>query len=137
MSDLDSDKKLVENFLVALGARDIERARSHLSATARFVFPGGREFGSLEEIVAGLKTRYRSVRKRIANVEGYRDGAVSVVWVSGTLYGEWLSGDAFEGIRFVDRFEVEGGLIRDQRVWNDSAYAMIALGAAGHERVAQ
>jgi hypothetical protein len=33
----------------------------------------------------------------------------------------WLDGTAFSGIRFIDRFEVAGGLIRRQDVWNDLA----------------
>ena len=39
----------------------------------------------------------------------------------GTLYGEWLDGTAFAESRFIDRFEMEGGLLTRQDVWNDMA----------------
>jgi hypothetical protein len=42
-----------------------------------------------------------------------------VVYCSGTLEGVWLDGSAFSGIRFIDRFEVAGGRIVRQDVWND------------------
>jgi hypothetical protein len=37
----------------------------------------------------------------------------------GTLYGENLAGTPFEGIRYVDVFVIENGLITEQMVWND------------------
>ena len=40
-------------------------------------------------------------------------------YVLGTLFGEWLDGTAFEGIRFIDRFQLSEGLIVRQDVWND------------------
>lgn len=44
---------------------------------------------------------------------------VSVVYVRGTLFGVNVHGVPFEGVRFIDRFEVHRGLIRRQDVWND------------------
>ena len=38
----------------------------------------------------------------------------------GTLHGRWLDGSAFDGIRFIDRFEIRGGRIVRQDVWNDA-----------------
>ena len=35
--------------------------------------------------------------------------------------GSWLDGSGFSGIRFVDRFELEGEPIVAQMVWNDIA----------------
>ncbi len=37
--------------------------------------------------------------------------------------GRWPDGRPFEGVRFMDRFEVAGGLVRRQEVWNDLAEA--------------
>jgi hypothetical protein len=39
----------------------------------------------------------------------------------GTLHGVWLDGTPFEGIRFIDRFELADGRIQRQDVWNDMA----------------
>jgi hypothetical protein len=33
----------------------------------------------------------------------------------------WLNGEAFEGIRFIDRFVVQGEQLLEQDVWNDLA----------------
>jgi len=40
--------------------------------------------------------------------------------VRGTLYGRWLDGSSFEGIRFIDRIEIRDGLVVRQDVWNDA-----------------
>jgi hypothetical protein len=39
----------------------------------------------------------------------------------GTLYGLNNFGIEFAGVRYIDRFVVEGGLIVSQEVWNDLA----------------
>ncbi len=44
-----------------------------------------------------------------------------MVYCSGTLRGVWLDGSNFEGVRFIDRFEIADGKIRRQDVWNDLA----------------
>jgi hypothetical protein len=44
-----------------------------------------------------------------------------VVFGHGTVHGTWLDGQAFEGIRFIDRIQVQDGLITRQDVWNDLA----------------
>ena len=46
-------------------------------------------------------------------------GTCSTVFCFGTLSGSWLDGTGFSGIRFVDRFELEGETIVSQMVWND------------------
>ncbi|MCU0760979.1 MAG: nuclear transport factor 2 family protein [Steroidobacteraceae bacterium] len=113
--------RIVEAFLRALERRDPEAA-AFLAPSARIVFPGGREFRSLAPLADWASTRYRSVRKLLERVEElpvHSDG-VTVVYVYGTLAGEWPDGRPFEGIRFIDRFEVDDdGKIVDQKVWND------------------
>jgi hypothetical protein len=39
----------------------------------------------------------------------------------------WNDGSAFEGIRFIDRFEVVNNLLTRQEVWNDVAEIQRAL----------
>ena len=65
----------------------------------------------------------RALRRRAGRVGQGAPGAdgASIVYCFGTLHGEALSGESFAGIRFIDRFTVAGGLIRDQMVWNDMA----------------
>ncbi len=107
-------------FLSAMEERDLERARAMLADGARLEFPGG-AYSSLEEMVAGAGQRYRWVRKRVARVESLAAHGREVVYVAGTLYGENLAGVPFDGVRFVDRFELAGGRIARQEVYNDLA----------------
>jgi len=114
---------IVRDFLAALAERDAARAGAYLSPQARIVFPGGEARRSIEEIIAGSARKYRHVDKRIDCLDVLpvgEDGAV--VYCHGTLFGTWRDGSAFEGIRFVDRFAIRGGLIVEQLVWNDTAF---------------
>ncbi|MEM7696657.1 MAG: nuclear transport factor 2 family protein [Pseudomonadota bacterium] len=112
----------VKTFLAALEARDLPRAEALLAKGCIMTFPGAR-LTSLEALVAFAKPRYRHVSKTFLGFEGFSDGAVTVVYARGTLSGAWPDGTAFEGVRFIDRFEIEGGKIRRQDVWNDLAEA--------------
>lgn len=113
--------EIAKEYLAAMEARDLARAAAFVSPQAVFIFPGGARRRDLAAIVAGSATRYQFVGKHI---EGYdaalaADGGVNV-YVRGTLHGRWLDGSRFEGIRFVDRFDIRDGKIRSQEVWNDA-----------------
>lgn len=112
----------VTRFLRAMEARDLEAAAALLAPSFTMTFPGGVEMQRLEDLVAWSRPRYRSIRKAFDRVED----AGTAVWVSGTLAGEWPDGRAFEGIRYVDRFELQDGLIVRQEVWNDMGEARLA-----------
>jgi hypothetical protein len=107
-------------FLRAMEERDLERARSLLADGFRLEFPGA-SYASLEEMVSAAGGRYGWVRKRVARVESLAGQGREVVYVTGTLYGENLAGVPFDGVRFIDRFELVGGRIARQEVWNDLA----------------
>lgn len=116
---------LVRDFLRALAERDIARAGALLAPGANIVFPGGAVRKSIEDIVAGSARKYQHVDKRIERVDVLPDPAHAggtIVYCYGTLFGRWLDGSSFEGIRFIDRFAIADGLITDQQVWNDTAY---------------
>jgi hypothetical protein len=120
----------VRNFLKAMEARDLPRANDMLGEGFVMMFPGGVVFASLDELVAWGRERYRFVGKTYECFDELPDGSgsglASVVYCYGTLHGEWPDGTAFEGIRFIDRFEVRDGLLRDQKVWNDLAESRAA-----------
>ena len=90
------------------------------------LFPGAARFTRFEDLIAWGAARYARIAKKIDRVEEAPgpDGAVAV-YVSGTLYGECPDGTPFEGVRFIDRFEVRGGRIAAQEVWNDLAECLI------------
>lgn len=115
---------IVRSFLQAMEDRDLDAARSHLAPEFRMTFPGPAEFKTLEELIAWAKPRYRFVRKTYEHFDACAGEAGSAVYCHGTLSGEWPDGTPFEGIRFIDRFEIADGLIRRQQVWNDLAESM-------------
>lgn len=115
----------VRDFLGAMERRDLPAARAMLAPGFSMLFPGGARIDTLERLVEWARERYRSARKsyeRFDVVPGAGD--TTVVYCFGTLHGEQLSGEAFSGIRFIDRFTVTGGLLVDQMVWNDMAEVM-------------
>jgi hypothetical protein len=83
-------------------------------------FPGNAVFSRIPELIEWSKARYSSVGKTYDRFDetAETDGE-AVVYCYGTLFGVWLDGSAFEGIRFIDRFTVRDGKLVDQKVWND------------------
>lgn len=112
---------LVRHFLERMQARDLAAAQAMLAPGFVMHFPGAAPMTRLEELVAWGKGRYQSVGKVYERFDESWGDEATVVYCSGTLYGVWLDGSAFEAIRFIDRFEVVDGLITRQDVWNDLA----------------
>lgn len=121
---LPSPADTVRSFLAAMEARDLDRARGYLADGFQMVFPGDRRFATLEELVAFGRQRYRFVKKTYTGFDECFGDDCMVVYCFGTLSGEWPDGTPFSGIRFIDRFEVDGGKLTGQLVWNDLAESM-------------
>jgi phenylpyruvate tautomerase PptA (4-oxalocrotonate tautomerase family) len=125
---LPDPEEVARRFLAAMEARDLAAARALTAPGFAMTFPGGVRMTDLEALVEWARGRYRFVTK---SFDGFAVAPMDdhvAVFCHGTLAGEWPDGGRFEGIRFADRFEVEGGLIRDQQVWNDMALHMAAPG---------
>jgi hypothetical protein len=75
----------------------------------------------LEELVSWAQGRYQQVGKTYEKFDESWGDESCVVYCFGSLHGIWLDGTPFEGIRFIDRFEIVDGLIQRQDVWNDLA----------------
>ncbi len=112
---------VVRRFLALMEARDLDAASALLAPDVEMVFPGDVRFDRLEALVAWSRDRYARVAKRFDRVDTMPADHSAVVVVQGTLYGAWPDGSAFDGIRFIDWFELKDGLIRRQHVWNDLA----------------
>ena len=108
---------VVRQYLDAMERRDLATAKSFLAPGFFMLFPGGKRFDSLEQLVESAKGRYRSARKTYERYEA----AADAMYCYGTLYGELLDGTPYSGIRFIDRFTVKDGKLVDQMVWNDMA----------------
>lgn len=113
--------EIVRSYLAHMEARDLDAARALLGDGFTMRFPGADDMTTLEDLIAWSKPRYRFVKKTLEAVDLAPTSGPATVYVTGTLYGEWPDGTAFDGIRFIDRFELTNGLITRQDVWNDIA----------------
>ena len=112
---------LVRQFLERMQARELDAARQLLAPGFVMTFPGAAPMHDFAELLDWAKGRYSRIGKQFERLDECWGPEATVVYCSGTLEGVWLDGTAFSGIRFIDRFEVAGGLIRRQDVWNDLA----------------
>ena len=115
---------MVREYLSAMEARDLPRAEGMLGGGFEMIFPGTSPMSTLQQLIDWSKPRYAFVKKSYAGFDEVSHAiGQDVVYCRGTLHGEWPDGSAFEGIRFIDRFEVTNGRIIRQEVWNDLAEA--------------
>ena len=117
---------LVEQFLVASMVPDPETAGTFMSADVVITFTGGRKFKHPRDATAFNAMRYKWVKKKMERTDVSPGDGETIVYNTGTLYGEWHDGTPFEGNRYVDRFVVRGGKIVETDVWNDSAERILA-----------
>jgi limonene-1,2-epoxide hydrolase len=122
MTQITPPADIVRDYLAAMEARDLDTARAHLAAGFVMHFPGA-TLRTLEELIAWSTPRYRFVGKTYDAVDAYPSDQGAVVYARGALHGQWPDGAPFSGIRFIDRFELQGGKIVRQDVWNDLAEA--------------
>lgn len=113
---------IVEEFLQHLGQRNLERARNLIADDFVMLFPATAAMHQFEQLIEWSKSRHNKIEKTMEGIEALHSaGDETVVYCRGTLSGEWTDGTPFNGIRFVDRFELVNGKITRQEVWNDIA----------------
>ena len=112
---------LVERFLVASMVPDPETAGTFMSADVAITFTGGRKFKHPRDATAFNAMRYKWVKKKMERTDVSPGNGETIVYNTGTLFGEWHDGTPFESNRYVDRFVVRDGKIVRMDVWNDSA----------------
>ncbi len=114
---------LVREYLMAMEQRDLEKAQTFLGENFVMTFPGSGELTSLSKLVEWSRSRYRHIEKTLASVNVAYEMDKVVVFVHGTLSGEWPDGTVFESVRFINRFEIRDDQLVRQDVWNDLANA--------------
>lgn len=117
---------IVERFLVASMVPDPETAAGYMTEDVAITFTGGRKFAHPRETSGFNATRYKWVKKKMLRTDVAPGVGETIVYNTGTLYGEWPDGTPFEGNRYVDRFVVRDGKIVQMDVWNDSAERILA-----------
>jgi ketosteroid isomerase-like protein len=123
--------EIVERFLVASMIPDPESAAGFMTSDVAITFTGGRKFRHPREATGFNAKRYKWVKKKMERTDVAPGDGETVVYNTGTLYGEWPDGTPFEGNRYVDRFVVRGGKIVQMDVWNDSAERILICNAIG------
>lgn len=115
--------QIVDEYLRLLMIPEPAAARRFTAPDLRIRFTGGRVMQEPAQCAAFNASRYRWVRKKVERTETVAGGSdeETVVYSTGTLYGQWPDGTAFEGNRYVDRYVLRDGLITQMDVWNDSA----------------
>jgi len=112
---------IVESYLLAMEQRDLRQAAEYLASGFTMQFPGGVTFTQPQELVAWASSRYQSITKHYTQMDECYQGEKVIVYCYGTLQGIWPEGEAFNDIRFIDRFTLCNNLIVEQQVWNDLA----------------
>jgi limonene-1,2-epoxide hydrolase len=111
----------VRQYLDTMERRELAAAEKYLAEGFELHFPGADPMTTLDQLIAWSKGRYQHVQKSYGGIEAYETEGGSVVIARGTLQGAWPDGNAFSGVRFIDRFELQDGKIKVQEVWNDLA----------------
>ena len=109
------------DFFAAMSARDLPRLQALLAPGFVMTVSGDHRFTRLEDFFAHSRTRQGAVRKHVAGFDVNATGDAVVVYSYGTMSGTWLDGSVFQGVRFVDRFGLQGGLIATLDVYSDMA----------------
>jgi hypothetical protein len=106
---------------------DPDAARRFCAPGMEIRFTGNRPMKDPAEATAFNRGRYKWVKKKFGPTHVVAGGseAETVVYQTGTLYGEWPDGTPFEGNRYVDRYAVSRGKIVRMEVWNDSAEILL------------
>lgn len=117
---LKNPAETIRRYLSAMEERDLDAAKAMHGEGFTMQFPGATPMTGLQELLEWSKSRYRHVQKTYERFDAMQsEGSATLVYCFGTLAGTWLDGTTFEGIRFIDRFELVDGKITRQDVWND------------------
>jgi hypothetical protein len=122
-ASLGAAGQLVWDFLALFAERRYAEANAYLAPGCRMLFPGGLAFTDCTDIPKRATASYRWVKKVFERFDEYQTPEGTVVYNYGGLRGEWPDGEAFEGVRYIDRFLIRDGKIADQKVWNDLCLA--------------
>ncbi len=114
-------RQVAGDFFAAMSARDLPRLQTVLAPGFVMTVSGNQRFTRLEDFFAHSRARQGAVRKHIEGFDVSFNGDSAVVYSFGTMSGTWLDGSAFQGVRFIDRFGLQSGLITTLDVFSDMA----------------
>ena len=111
----------VTAFLSDLARRDIKAAERWLAPGFELHIAGHR-FDSLASFAAFAARRQKFSKKNLGYCDHCHDeNNQDVVYARGTMEGEWLNGERFADVFWLDRFQLQGGLIQRLDIVSDMA----------------
>jgi ketosteroid isomerase-like protein len=114
-------RQVASDFFAAMSARDLPRLQTLLAPGFVMTVSGNHRFSRLEDFFAHSRARQGAVRKHVEGFDVSVNGDAAIVYSFGTMSGTWLDGSAFQGVRFIDRFGLQHGLIATLDVFSDMA----------------
>ena len=113
--------KTVKSFLEDLARRDLASAERYLAPDFQLHI-AGRRFDSLANFAEFSKQRQKLSKKNLVHCDHCHDDSNhDVVYARGTMEGEWLNGEAFADVYWLDRFQLHNGLIQRLDIVSDMA----------------
>ena len=111
----------IGRFIAAVNRRDADEAQALLAPGAELVFPGPTTFHEVADFLAWAGPRYRAATYTYTHMDFLQDGERTIVYAQGRVDGELPDGQAFAGVRYIDRFVIAQGRIERKEVWTDMA----------------
>ena len=129
MTPLEHARELIERFIRSVNDGDADAAQRCLTPDVQLVFPGPTRFQRVADFLALSGPRYQRVAYTYGAMElAQNHQGRTVVFAQGTVSGVFANGQAFDGVRYIDRFDIDNGLIASKEVWSDMADRMRRLG---------
>ena len=116
---MDSPTTVVKNFLDAMSRRDFATMEKLMAPEFKMTVSGGHVFKHPREFAAQSGKRQKSARKTTDRYDEIPIPNGGVVFAMGSMAREWLNGETYAGVRYIDRFEIKDGKIVDMNVWSD------------------
>ncbi|MNL34386.1 hypothetical protein D3C87_1563570 [compost metagenome] len=100
---------------------DAEAARRTLAPAYELVFPGPASFTNVGAIFEWFAKRYSVARYSYGAMDAIELPHRVIVYATGSVDGTLLDGTRFEGVRYIDRFDIVNDKITRKEVWSDMA----------------
>lgn len=110
---------VVKTFLDAMGKRDFAAMETVMAPNFKMTVTGGSVFSHPREFAAQSRGRQKSAIKTTDRYDEIPTATGAIVYSIGSMAGEWNNGTTYQGVRYIDRFEIVNGKIADMNVYSD------------------
>jgi hypothetical protein len=117
-------RKVVEQFIKGVNERDADTVRAFAGPDLHMTFPGGVVIRSVNEFFEWLAGRSPQSVYVYDVIDIVTLDDRTVAYASGQVEGVTVSGLAFTGVRVIDKFVIQDGLVVKKEAWSDMAEFM-------------